>query len=318
MPMVMHATRVIDEPIIRPDMDAFMGDNVNGPSLIRAPEWLAEAETGRLGEYYLYFAHHKGRYIRLAHADRLEGPWTTHAPGTLQLEESHFPAGLDEFAPELADAIARGEVYPHVASPEVHVDGEARQIRLYYHGQLRDGRQVSRLALSGDGIHFEARAEIHSTSYLRMVRLDDVAEPGWYGMSMPGIVYRSEDGLGGFERGPQLFPDTMRHCALLRRGDTLWVFWSNVGDAPERILVSPVSLQGDWREWEAGPAGEVLRPEREWEGASLPLVPSVRGYAPEPVNQLRDPAVFEEEGRAWLLYAVQGERGIGIAELDLP
>ena len=315
--MVIRATRVIDEPIIRPAMDAFMGDNVNGPSLIRAPEWLAETETGRLGEYYLYFGHHKGRYIRLAYADDLAGPWSTYEAGTLRLEESHFPAALDEFAPGLADAIERGEVYPHVASPEVHVDDDTRQIRLYYHGQRRVGRQVSRVALSSDGIHFEAREEVLSTSYLRVLRLDNVAEPGWYGMSMPGIVYRSEDGLGGFERGPQLFPDTMRHCALLRRGDTLWVFWSNVGDAPERILVSPVSLPGDWREWEAGPTEEVLRPEREWEGASLPLVPSARGYAPEPVNQLRDPAVFEEDGRTWLLYAVEGEHGIGIAELDL-
>lgn len=316
--MSIRATRLVDAPIIRPDMDARMGSNVNGPSLIRAPEWLSDTDVGRLGEYYLYFAHHKGRYIRLAYADDLAGPWSTYEPGTLQLEESHFPAALKEFAPGVADRFGAQWVYPHVASPDAHVDDESRQIRLYYHGQLRNGRQVSRLALSSDGIHFEAREEVLSTSYLRMIRLDDVAEPGWYGMSMPGIVYRSDDGLSGFERGPQLFPDTMRHCALLPRGDTLWVFWSKVGDAPERILVSPVSLEGDWREWEAGSAEEVLRPERDWEGAALPLTPSVRGYAPERVNQLRDPAVFEEDGRAWLLYAVEGEHGIGIAELDVP
>lgn len=314
----MHATRLLDAPIIRPHMDAHMGDNINGPSLTRAPVWLAETDVGRLGEYYLYFAHHKGGYIRLAFADELTGPWTTYEAGTLQLEESHFPGAIDEFPPELAEHIARGEVYAHIASPDVHVDDEARQIRLYYHGQLRDGRQVSRVATSSDGIHFEAREEILSTSYLRIVHLDDAAEPGWYGMSMPGIVYRSNDGLGAFEQGPQLFPDTMRHCALLRRDDTLWVFWSNVGDAPERILASPVGLRGDWREWEAGPAVEVLRPVHAWEGADLPNVPSVRGYAPEPVNQLRDPAVFEENGEAWLLYAVQGEGGIAIARLEVP
>jgi hypothetical protein len=37
--------------------------------------------------------------------------------------------------------------------------------------------------------------------------------------------------------------------------------------------------------------------------------------SPEPVNQLRDPAVFEEDGRRYLLYAVKGEAGIAIAEL---
>jgi len=33
------------------------------------------------------------------------------------------------------------------------------------------------------------------------------------------------------------------------------------------------------------------------------------------VNQLRDPAVFEEDGRVFLVYAVAGESGLGIAEL---
>ncbi|MHB8621379.1 MAG: hypothetical protein ACYDAG_17750, partial [Chloroflexota bacterium] len=32
--------------------------------------------------------------------------------------------------------------------------------------------------------------------------------------------------------------------------------------------------------------------------------------------QLRDPAIFEEVGRRFLLYSVAGEQGIGIAELD--
>ena len=33
------------------------------------------------------------------------------------------------------------------------------------------------------------------------------------------------------------------------------------------------------------------------------------------VNQLRDPAIFEEDGRIYLLYSVAGESGIAIAEL---
>jgi hypothetical protein len=35
------------------------------------------------------------------------------------------------------------------------------------------------------------------------------------------------------------------------------------------------------------------------------------------VNQLRDPAIYEEGGRVYLLYAVKGEGGIGIAELTV-
>jgi hypothetical protein len=60
---------------------------------------------------------------------------------------------------------------------------------------------------------------------------------------------------------------------------------------------------------------EILRPERSWEGADAPLVPSVRSTAYGQVNQLRDPAIFEENGRVYLLYAVAGESGIAIAEV---
>ncbi|MDE2965953.1 MAG: hypothetical protein OXS30_00505 [Chloroflexota bacterium] len=309
----MRAVRLSsDGPIIRPDMDVRMGDNINGPSLIRAPEWLANP----LGEFYLYFADHKGTYIRLAAADDLLGPWRMHEAGALQLSQTEFPKTGDEFDPNLGSAQKQGYVYPHIASPDAIVDDDTQQVRLYFHGQLHDGRQVSRVATSSDGINFEATEEILSTSYLRMIHLDDVEAPGWYGMSMPGIIYRSEDGLCGFEQGPQLFENTMRHCALMRRGDILSVFWTNVGDAPERIYVSPIGLSGDWRSWTAGEHREVLRPVYDWEGALLPIAPSIRGFAPEPVHELRDPAIFEDNGNAYLLYTVQGERGIGIAQLD--
>ena len=60
-----------------------------------------------------------------------------------------------------------------------------------------------------------------------------------------------------------------------------------------------------------------MRPERKWEGASEPLKPSLRSVAYGPVNQLRDPAIYEEDGRIFLLYAVAGESGIAMAEVHL-
>ena len=56
--------RLLDKPIISPDLDASIGPNIQGPSLIRVPDWV----PGKLGKYYLYFADHKGAYIRLAYA----------------------------------------------------------------------------------------------------------------------------------------------------------------------------------------------------------------------------------------------------------
>ena len=81
----------------------------------------------------------------------------------------------------------------------------------------------------------------------------------------------------------------MRHAALLKRGNGLWVFWTQVGDMPERILLSRIDLAGDWTGWKESEAVEVLRPEFPWEGADAPLVPSVRSTAYGQVNQLRYP-----------------------------
>jgi hypothetical protein len=49
--------------------------------------------------------------------------------------------------------------------------------------------------------------------------------------------------------------------------------------------------------------------------ATKALSPSLRSTAYGHVNQLRDPAIFEEDGRTFLLYAVAGESGIAIAEV---
>jgi hypothetical protein len=308
----MRAERLPNNPIIRPEMDSRIGSNINGPSLVRTPDWVDD----RLGRYYLYFADHRGDYIRLAYADALEGPWRAHAPGTLQLRESRFPVEKRELAP--ADPVSRRLIEddwlpPHIASPDVHVDRAERRVRMYFHGLLPDGQQRTRVAISRDGIHFEALPEILTLSYLRVFSFE-----GWYyGIAMPGLLYRSADGLTGFERGPNLFEPNMRHAALKRVEHELLVFWTRVGDDPERILCARIDLSGDWRSWKASEPEDVLSPEEPWEGADLPPDPSVRGFAPGRLRQLRDPGIFEENGRTYLLYAVAGESGIAIAELHL-
>jgi hypothetical protein len=45
--------------------------NINGPSIIKVPPWVENP----LDKFYLYFAHHKGDYSKLAYVDRPEGPW---------------------------------------------------------------------------------------------------------------------------------------------------------------------------------------------------------------------------------------------------
>ena len=77
-------------------------------------------------------------------------------------------------------------------------------------------------------------AEILGRPYMRAFQWD-----GWrYALGMPGVMYRSRDGLRGFSEGPALFAETMRHAALKLDGDTLSVFYTHAGDCPERILRS--------------------------------------------------------------------------------
>jgi hypothetical protein len=311
--------------IIRPHMDGRMGANVQGPSMIRVPDWV----PGRLGRYYLYFADHTGSYIRLAHADAPEGPWRMHEPGSLHLRDSLFPTmpparpavlGVQDVlpggAPPGTPHVPPPEVdasHPHIASPDVHVDAANRRIVMFFHGLAAWGVQRTRVALSPDGIAFQALPDLLGPSYFRVFRHGGAT----YALAMPGILFRSADGLTGFERGPVLFPGGLqRHTALLLRDEVLHVFWTRVGDAPESILHSRIPLRGDWRGWR--PVDEpraLLRPEMPWEGGDLPTAPSFRGAIDIPVRQLRDPCIFEDEGRVLLLYAVQGEAGIALAEL---
>lgn len=296
--------RLPGNPVITPQTDPSTGTNIQGPSLIRVPSWVENP----LGRYYLYFADHRGLFIRMAYADALEGPWQVYREGTLQLADTAFPTTCPPCS--LAPG-ASGDLYAHIASPDVHVRQDLQQIVMYVHGR-DEGTQLTRLALSRDGIHFTGEPRKLGRPYFRVVKINDY----YYAMSMPGFMYRSRDGLRDFEPGPRFFDDNMRHSALLKRNNTLYVFFTRAGDAPERIYVSAIELNGDWLGWTASPPKELLRPELEWEGASLGISPSRRGYIDTPVNQLRDPAIFEEDGQVYLLYSVAGESGIAIARLQ--
>jgi hypothetical protein len=315
--------RLLDRPIIYPGLSSTIGDNIQGPSAIRVPDWV----DNKLGEYYLYFADHKGRYIRLAYSDQIQGPWTVYTPGSLQVEQSHFLINKPEVTDdEIASFLARrarrlgGKIShdavtemttPHIASPDVHVDNDAKKIVMYFHGLESAGNQLSRVATSVDGLEFQTEPQILGRTYMRAFKYGGYT----YVLAMPGLIYRSRDGYNDFEAGPMLFNQDMRHSAVRVHGDTLWVFWTQVGHIPERILFSTIDLARDWNNWKESDPTELIRPEFDWEGADAPLVESVRSTAYGHVNQLRDPAILEDRDRLFLFYAVAGESGIGVAEI---
>jgi hypothetical protein len=299
---------------------------VNGATVIRVPDWVERP----LGRYYMYFANHVGEFIRLAYADAPEGPWRVHEPGVLHVRDTAF------FRPQPDPETARTNFYTHVASPEVFIDHDRRRIVMWFHGWWTDGQrwpadpvaarqwatanrygQFTQGAESTDGLRFETRAPIVRQSYLRVFRRD-----GYYhAMSRLGQLSRARDPFGPFELGPGAFRESpyagrVRHVGLLARGSTLFVFFTAIGDAPERVMLSTIDMTADWMTWRASTPVDVLAPETSYECAGLPDAPSQAGDIDVPARQIRDPFVFEDGRRVLLYYAVCGEQGIAAAEVS--
>ncbi len=296
-------TRLPCNPIITYASSDTLGNKINGPSVIRVPDWI----DNPLGKYYLYFAHHDGKFIRLAYANSINGPWTVHEPGTLKLSEA--PAFIG-----------------HIASPDVHVDHENRQIRMYFHGSRENENQKTAIALSKDGLSFDASEKVIGSSYFRVFTYKD----RYYAIDAHGFLNQSDhfdrDWVIGKKEliAPITVDDTygkrtdvrIRHSAVWVRENTLYLFFTRKADAPERVLMSTVSLTDDWTNWTASDPIEILRPEALYEGIQFPIQPSKKGGGKE-VQQLRDPYIFHDEGKSYLFYSIAGEMGLAVAEISI-
>lgn len=327
-PFTIQTARPSNNPIISESMlSTEDGDSINGPSLIKVPSWVANP----LGKYYLYFAHHAGKYIRMAYADRVEGPYRIHPGGVLRIGDQKALSG-------------------HIASPEAVVDEASKKIYLYYHGRPSgikkqpgvddpEAGQKSSVAVSSDGLHFDAANLKVGPAYLRVFP----HRGHWYAINGHGTLLRS-NALGKvFEPAGEVIGDdiaaaidparlgepgakserpargadrySIRHVGVDIVGDHLILYFSCVGHRPERIYATVIEMKGDAATWKARGTVEVLRPKEKWEGGALPLAYSRGGRSRQWENGLRDPAIYRENGKTWLLYSVGGEHGIGLAEL---
>jgi hypothetical protein len=321
------AVRLASNPLVTVSSSPSLGGNVNGPTVMRVPGWLKRP----LGKYYMYFANHTGTFIRLAYADSIEGPWRVHEPGVLDVKDTAF------FRPQPDPPGALASFYTHVASPELWIDPVRRRLVMWVHGWWTNGEQwpgnlasarawarekgyeqFTQTAESEDGVRFQMRPAITKTSYLRVFQYGGY----FYGVSRLGQLSRSREPRGAFEIGPNPFREStyagrVRHVGLLRRGDRLHVFFSAIGDAPERVLVSSVQLNGDWNTWRASAPVDVIRPEAPYECVDMAVEPSAPGDVEHRVRQIRDPFVFEDGEKTFLFYSTCGEQGIAAAEIKL-
>lgn len=172
--LTIDVTRTLSNPLILRDTSPSIGDNINGPSVIKVPSWIEKP----LGKYYMYFAHHRGKFIRLAYAENLAGPWTVYEPGVLHLDE--------------VPTITR-----HIASPDVHVDKEKKVIQMYFHGPVKKVKgQKTLIATSKDGISFSSGSEILGRSYFRVFKLEEF----FYAIDGHGFLNRSRNSDSGWSQ----------------------------------------------------------------------------------------------------------------------
>jgi hypothetical protein len=324
-----RATRFRENPLVTLATSPSIGDNANGPTVIRVPSWVEHP----LGRYYMYFAHHSGRFIRLAYADSLRGPWKIYEPGVLKVEDTAF------YRPQPDPIDSPPGAYTHVASPEVYIDEGRKRIVLWVHGVWTEGQrwperpaeatawmrqhgyaQFTQVADSSDAIHFRVQPAISKQSYLRVFQY----QGDFYAIARLGQLLhaKDKDPMSVFELGDSPFRETqyagrVRHVALFENGGRLHVFFTAIGDAPEKIMYTTINLSGDWRQWKVGEIADVLTPQADYECPTLPIEPSEVGEIDRRARQLRDPAVFRENGKTYLFYTFCGEQGVAGAEVTL-
>ena len=326
------------------------GDNINGPSLIRIPNFISRGNrVNRDANYYLYFAHHNGEYIRMAWAENVTGPYRLYDAGASigdrgVLDDNRRRIDLDNGV---------GIQDNHIASPDVHVETSPNRIVMYFHagGYRFNGRNInsqrSFVNTPSRGAEFRRR-DIEPVnlgeSYFRVFEdnntlyaMDNRGIPrrarsfnnpwrptnGYYnGNSLPELWQRNNTDFYQnriqSERGQSRSQRRIRHTGVRVAGREAQVFFSERGDSQEHIRLSRINLNvNSWNNWNPSyPGNEILRPVSGWEGGQYNRRTSEAGAAPERVNQLRDPDVFvDDDGSIYLLYAGGGEDGIGIAAL---
>ena len=281
--------RLLISPDMLPNQD---GNNINGASLIKVPDWIENP----LGKYYLYFAHHAGKYIRMAYSNNADGDtytlnnqkYTVYEKGTLKLDET---PGHD-----------------HIASPDVHIDNERKEIVMYYHTPYKDWQYTFK-ATSKDGINFISDDKPLGMFYFRVFKWKDRTFSIAKNKNISGISYEliGDDWIAQKED----FIPMMRHAAVLVEDEKVYVFYTVVGEAPESIYCSELDIDNGW---ELKNTEKILTPTYQCEGSHLPLIASRFGSTVN-VNELRDPCIFVDDYQKYILYSTMGESGIAIAKL---
>lgn len=265
------------------------GNNINGPTLVKVPSFLLH----KLGKYYLYFAHHNGKYIRMAYSDSICGPYTLYKDGVLSVKDT---PGKN-----------------HIASPEIII--KENKFILYYHTVYNSGynTQSTFMAESYDGLSFVSTNTNISHPYFRYFEYQSNS----YGIAMNGCLGQH---IYNFINNTIIdnhdILENTRHCHVKQIKNKLFIFYSVVGDCPEHICFSELCKNEDGTFYTLEQKS-LIYPELEYEHNNSAPIKSKYGASFEKINQLRDPYVYVEDENVYILYSICGEQGIAISKLHI-
>ena len=200
----------------------------------------------------------------------------------------------------------------------MHVDEANKRIVMYFHGEgvsknYPGCNQLSYVSISKDGLNFNAFSYPVAPFYLRMFKVNDK----FYGIAKNrnknGLLLVSSDWLKPFKILREVFP-RIRHSAIFVDVKHILMFYSRIGDKPESIMLSRIPLEKFPKFFCINQVELVAKPEMEYEGVDIRANHSFPGKSRTRSQEVRDPAIFSEDGRLYLLYSNAGEAGICISE----
>ena len=140
------------------------------------------------------------------------------------------------------------------------------------------------------------------------------------------VLCRSQSLLGPFEKGP-ILGKGLRHCDIQIYQTQLLVFFTLIGDSPEKIVLGTIdtNISSDWLDWVLLPGPTLISAEHAYEHGNVDHEPSQSGSSKCDVKaQLRDPRFLPDmrtQGpnivSGLLFYSVQGERALAVARISL-
>lgn len=276
--------------------------NICNPCLVKVPDWC----KNKLADYYLFYADHKGKFIKLAYSNNLFSKWKIKKGGVIHIRQFN-------------DAIN------HIASPEIYIDSKKKEVILFTHSHSKSQvGQWTYISKSKDALNFEVVNNIPiAPFYFRMFQYNEY----YYALTKGGALWKSKNFSQKFSQCQNLFyrdksndklhnyDGAVRHLCVIIESNSLIVFYTKIGDKPEKIYFSKLNLKLDEKKWFFKKEFELMRPEKNFEGKDIKLTKSMPGDTLKPENALRDPHVLKILNNYFLTYCVKGEFGIAIAEL---